>query len=190
MIDLDTWSPTHSFAVDLKLDLPDGLGYQPQVTAIDDLIFLSSVTEYTLRQYTFDGTLTRYIHRDVGFLTGPGVYVSGESRMMSGGYSGLSAPVQLEDGSLLVFAYWPTNVDDPNDHLRRSRNDNAEDPVHASVLDLFKPNGRYVGSLRWDDRRTPPVGRPVTVGPNGKLYTTTNDPFPQVRRYEVTVLEE
>lgn len=59
--------------------------------------------------------------------------------------------------------------------------------MYASALDLLVPSGRYIGSLTWEDRNTPPIGDLITVGPNGKLYTTTNDPYPQVRRYKVDV---
>lgn len=181
-----SWESAHSFPIDLDLDLPEGLASSASVTTIGDSIYASRVTKYTLRRYALDGTLSRVIDRDVDVLVRPGVYTSGNSRGIRA-YSQLSAPVRLPSGHLLTWAYWPTNVDDPDAHLRRSRNDAAEEPVYATAVDLFRANGRYVGSFRWENRRTPPIGRLVTVGPNGKLYTRTTTPFPQVRRYEVTL---
>lgn len=185
-LDPSSWEPVHSFPVDLDLDLPEGLASPASVTTVGDSIYVSRVTEYTLRRYATDGTLGRVIERDVDVLVGPGVQASGDRRGIRT-YSHLSAPLRLPSGNLLTWASWPTNVDDPDAHLRRSRNDAAEEAVYAASLDLFDANGRYVGSRRWNDRRSPPLGRPACIGPNGTLYTTTNDPFPQVRRYEVTL---
>lgn len=139
-----------------------------------------------LRRYAIDGTLVRQVERDVDVVVGPGVHSSDNSRSIRT-YSHLSGPVRLSDPHFLVWASWPTNVDDPDAHLRRSRNDAAEEAVYATSLELFEKNGRYVEALRWENRRTPPIGRPTVVGPNEKLYTVTNRPFAQVRRYEVTL---
>jgi outer membrane protein assembly factor BamB len=185
-LDPGSWDRVHSFPVDLDLDLPEGLASSASVTTVGDSIYVSRVTEYTLRRYGTDGTLGRQIERGVDVLVGPGVYTSGDSRGIRV-YSSLSAPTRLSTGHFLVSASWPTNVDDPNAHYRRSQNDTADEVIYAASLDLFEASGRYVGSLRWDDRRSPPFGRIASLGPNGTLYTTTNDPFPQVRRYEVTL---
>ena len=185
-LDPSSWESVQSFPVPLNLDLPKGLGVSASVTTLGDSIYASSVTEYAIRRYAINGTLVRQIERDVEVLVGPGVYTSGESRGMRV-YSSLSSPVRLPSDHLLTSASWPTNVDDPNAHLRRSRNDAAEEVTYATSLDLFKPSGRYVGSFRWDYRRSPPIGNPHAIGPDGALYTIANSPFPQVRRYEVTL---
>lgn len=185
-LDPNSWEVVHSYPLDLNLDLPEGLATSAEATTIGDSIYVSSITAYTLRRFSLDGTLERRISREIDFLVGPGVYTSGGSRGIRV-YSSLSAPVRLPGGWYLVEASSATNIDDPDAHVRRSRNDTSTDPEYAVLLDLFRPSGRYVGSLRWDGRRTSPIGEPTVVGPNGKLYTTTTDPFPQIRRYEVTV---
>jgi len=185
-LDPNSWKRVHSFPLNSNLDLPEGLASSASVVTVGDSIYVSSVTEYRLRRYAIDGTLGRVIQRDVDVLVGPGVYTSGDRRGIRT-YSQLSAPVRLPSGHLLTGASWPTNVDDPDAHLRRSRNDAAEEAVYAASLDLFEANGRYVGSHRWDNRRSPPIGRIVGRGPDGALYTRTTNPFPQVRRHEVIV---
>lgn len=182
----NSWKRVHSFPLNLNLDLPEGLASSASVVTVGDSIYVSSVTEYRLRRYAIDGTLGRVIEHDVDVLVGPGVYTSGNRRGIRT-YSQLSAPVRLPSGHLLTSASWPKNVDDPDAHLRRSRNDAAEEAVYAASLDLFAPSGRYVGSFRWDNRRSPPIGHPKAVGPTGALYTTTTSPFPQIRRYDVTL---
>lgn len=184
-LDPETWAITHSFPLTMNLDLPEGLATSASATTVGDNIYVSGITEYALSQYAIDGTLTRRITREVNFLLGPGTYERGGSRGIRT-YSGLRAPLRLPGGHLLVVAWWASNVEDPDAHYRRSQTNGAEEIVPATVLDLFAPNGRYRGSLRWTDRYNPPIGSPRVVGPNGKLYTTSTEPFPQVRRYEVT----
>lgn len=74
--------------------------------------------------------------------------------------------------------------------VHRSGTGSAEEPVFKTALDLFSPSVRYIRSLRWKNRTDPPTGNLEAVEPNDTLYTTTNDPFPQVRCYEVTLRTE
>lgn len=187
-LDSGSWEIKHTFPLPSELDLPERFALSASVTTTNDSLYVSRVSDYVLTRYAVDGTRSRRISRQVDILLEPGIYESANSRSMLP-YSYLGAPLQLETGHLLVNATWASNVDDPDAHFRQSQNDRAEDIVWATTLDLFSANGRYLGSLRWDDRREPPIGSPELIGPNGKLYTTTNDPFPQVRRYDVTVTE-
>ena len=185
VIDPATGDLAQSFPLDLSIDLP--VGVKSPTTIIGDHVVASGVAEYTLSWYSPEGTLSRRITRDTPFPMEPAEVKTKDGRTMAINYSQLPTPVQLASGHLLVTASWATNVDDPSAYHRRSLNDNAEELKPATVIDVFEPNGRYVGSLKWDDRWAPPMGTPQTVGPDGTLYTTTDEPFPHVRRYEVTV---
>lgn len=178
----DTWEVVHSFPLSVELKLPENLSVSKSARTVGDRIFVSALGRYAVYEYSLDGTLERRISRRIDVILKPGVF-DGGVRI----YSHLYAPVRLPTGHFLTWASWPTNVDDPDTHYRRSRNDAADEAIYASSLDLFKPDGRYVGSFRWDDRRSPPIGDPKAVGPNGVLYTTATSPFPQVRRFDVTV---
>lgn len=184
----ETASIVHSFPLNTNVDVPERMGMSVSVTTVGDTVYVSGIDEYSLQQFTVEGTPVRRTSRSADSLKGLGVYESGSSARMRV-YSRVWSPIRLSSGHLLVTAFWPTNVDDPDAHVRRLENSNAEEAVFATVLDLFAPNGRYMGSLRWSDRRTPPFGRLVATDANGKLYTTTSDPFPQVRRYNVTITE-
>jgi len=184
-LDPVTGDLAQSFPLDLSIDLP--VGTQVPVTTIGDHVVASGGAEYTLSWYSIDGTLTRRITRDTPFPLDPVEMKRDDGRTVVVNYSQLPAPVQLPSGHLLMTASWATNVEDPGAYYHRSRNENAEELEPATVLDVFEPNGRYMGSLRWDDRWTPPMGTPQTVGPEGMLYTTTDEPFPQVRRYRITI---
>jgi hypothetical protein len=98
----------------------------------------------------------------------------------------LSPPITLSSGHLLVYAFWPMNVDDPDAFagLSSSRGERPE-IQWACSLDVFDADGRFLASSVWEGMREPEVGRPAVVDRNGKLYTVTLDPFPQVRRYRV-----
>jgi hypothetical protein len=184
-IDTDTWTHDRTVEVDFDLDLPERMGTGGGVSVHDDHLWVSHVTAYQLRQYTRDGTPTRQIDRpNIDTIIGPGI--SDDQRLMRV-YGYLGAPAVLPNGHMLVASSWPTNVQDPNEHTEQSANGNAEDPIPASAIDLFDPEGRFQGRLLWEETRTPDIGRIQTIGPEGALYTTTTVPFPQVRRYAVTI---
>lgn len=184
-IDTDTWTHDRTVEVDFDLDLPDGMGTGGGVSVHDEHLWVSHVTAYQLRQYTLDGTPTRQIDRpNIETIIGPGI--SDDQRLMRV-YGYLGAPAVLPNGHMLVASSWPTNIQDPNAHTERSANGDAKDPIPASAVDLFDPEGRFQGRLLWEEMRTPEIGRIQTVGPDGTLYTTASTPFPQVRRYAVTI---
>lgn len=185
LIDPSTWTHKQTFDVDFDLDLPDRMGISGSITVQDTDLWVSHVQAYQFRKYTLEGTQIQQIDRpNIDTIIGPGI--SDDGRLMRT-YGALHAPVVLPDGHLLAASSWPTNVKDPNRHAQQSVDGNAEDPIMASALDLFAPDGSFRGRLQWDETRIPGIGRPESVGPDGRLYTTTNDPFPQVRRYTVTV---
>lgn len=181
-LDTETWTLAHSFLLKREMKLPENLSVSVSVGTVGDSIFVSGLTEYTLSRYSVNGSLGFRISRGVGVLRKPGVYNRGMKI-----YSEMDAPVRLSEGHLLVDVWWPNNVSDPDAHFRRLRTGSAEEVVPVSTIDLFTPIGRYIGSLRWKNRYHPSIGDLKTVDSNGKLYTTTNEPFPQIRRYEVTL---
>lgn len=187
-INPDTWTHKRTVESDFDLDLPDGMGVGGGISVHDDHLWVSHVRAYQLRQYTLDGTPTRQIDRpNIDTIIGPGIYEEGVTRVMMRVYGYLGAPAVLPNGHMLVASSWPTNVQNPNQHVQQSVNGNAEDPIPASAVDLFDPEGRFRGRLQWEETGTPDIGRIQTVGPNGNLYTTASMPFPQVRRYTVSV---
>lgn len=181
-LDPETWTRVHSFSLSVELKLPENVGVSRSAVTIGDSIFVSGLSEYTLSRYSVDGTLGHRISRSVAPPPKPATYDRGVRF-----YGGLNSPVRLPSGHLLVSVSWPSNVDDPDTHYRRSQTGSAKEAVPTTALDLFAPNGRYIGSLQWKDRYHPSIGALEEVGSNGALYTTTTDPFPQVRRYDVTL---
>ena len=112
---------------------------------------------------------------------------------MIAGFGGVGAPRRLASGHWVSAVSWPTNVDDPDDAVRRIVEANQggaefEAKFQASV-DLFDAEGRFLYSLMSGSGRNPEVGTILFVGPDDRVYTRSSDPFPQIRRYRVEIRE-
>ncbi len=162
-----------------------GISVLPQVAFTDGTLYLAQQDRYAVQGFTAEGERRKEIRRpDIGDLLGQGMYnPDGVLRIRT--YSELSIPLIFPDGSSLIASYWSPDVDDPDETLRRAVDGEDVDISFNAALDLYEASGRLLGRLQWNDARKPDVGRPMIVGPNGKLYSATDDPFPQVRRYAV-----
>jgi hypothetical protein len=165
--------------------IPPGVVLQLSHSFHDGQILVGTWEQYVLRVFDADGSLRRRVTRPVDYLRRPGFALQDE-QYLGVALGGLAAPIVLDSGHWLVFATWPTNVDNPNDFAETPA---SERPAieWASSLDLFDDEGRYLTSLRYPGSQAPDIGRPWTTGPDGALYTVTADPFPQVRRYRVII---
>jgi hypothetical protein len=125
--------------------------------------------------------LTRVIGRDADRMVG---------NVNSGGlpaiYSFLQPAVRLPTGHFLATSMW-IDVEDPQADLdRRLADGTFGERPWRSALDLFDPDGRFLYAQEADGP-FPSIGEVQLVGPDGKLYTTVLDPYPQVRRYRVVI---
>jgi len=187
-VDLDALAVTDTlFARPLGFDLPEFFGYGVSTQLEGDRLWTADATSYVLQAYTLDGQLVRQIERtDEDRLVPPGIYTGDQGARMSS-FSRLSTPLRLGD-HLLVHSYWPTNLTDPDAHVRRQvRDQDVPEVTYDAALDLFTADGRLRGRIHYEDTQAAAIGRPMTVGPDGKLYTTTATPFPQVRRYAIHI---
>ena len=187
-VDLDALAVVDTlFERPLGFELPEFFGYGVSTRLEGDHLWVADGTSYVLEEYTPDGRLVRQIERtDESGLLPPGMYAGDQSARMST-FSRLSTPLRLGD-HLLVHSYWPTNLTDPDAHVRRqAREQDVPEVTYDAALDLFTAEGQLRGRIHYEGRQTAAIGRPMAVGPDGKLYTTTADPFPQVRRYAVRI---
>ena len=142
--------------------------------------------EYLLREFDKLGNLTRVIRRDVPQLV-PTLSYAGTGW----NFGEFKPPLRLDNGYFLVPRMRMPNVKSAAQFIAE-----AERLASAGILgdlmewesavDLLDPDGRYIGSLEmpglFDE-----TGRLVLVGPDGRVYTRTSNPFPQVRRYRVEI---
>jgi hypothetical protein len=172
-------------AAEPMVPIPPGVVLQLSHSFAENEILVGTWEQYVLRGYDSEGRLTRRVTRDVDYLRRPGFAIR-DGQYLGVVFGGLAAPIVLADGYWLVMATWPTNVDSPNGYAETPTQQRAVIAWESS-LDLFDPDGRFLYSLRYPGAQSPQIGRPWTVGSDGALYTVVADPFPQVRRYRVTI---
>ena len=165
--------------------IPPGAVLQLSHSFHDDQILVGTWEQYVVRVFDSRGALRRRVTRPVDYLRRPGFAIAND-QYLGVVLGGLAAPIVLASGHWLVLASWPTNVDDPNGYAETPA---AERPeiTWASSLDLFDAAGRFLYAVQTPGSQSPEIGRPWAVGPGGRLYTVTADPFPQVRRYRVVL---
>lgn len=169
------------------LEFGNGLSSGINVEIVDTLIAVGNKKDYSIQFYNRKGSKIKTIKRDFDKLVRPGFYQSGGSRTI-GSYGGLNAPIYLSTGYYLTSLSWPTNIDDPDKFLKNSMNDrqNATKPIFKNAIDLYGADDTLRYSLE-QEGRTPKIGSLSHVDKNGKIYTKADDPFPQIRRYNLTV---
>jgi len=182
VLDAETMEEQHRFEAELIMNFPLEFFPQMQATYHDRHIYTSAYDTYRLRQYTPDGTLVREIRQpDVENLIG-----MGQRRVERGTqfmiHSALSVPYRLHGKDLsLIWSFGPTDLQDPQADVEH------DDVTYQSAIDVYTTDDVLQGRVVWNDTRQPPTGRPLAVGPDGALYTASNSPFPQVRRYDVSL---
>lgn len=143
--------------------------------------------EYLLREFDTAGDVRTVIRREFRTLLPP-VDLGGTGY----GFGQFEAPLVLPNGIHLVPVSWATNVESVEEFVARTRHLRAAgkwpEIEWASALDVLDERGRYLGSLTWEGY-FPDTGIIDEIGPDGRLYTWSTEPFPQVRRYRVVIEE-
>ena len=160
------------------------------------LIVAGSSAGYQFRLYSTAGEVLMHATRAVEYPVRSGYF---EENGMRGvfGFGEVRPPMHLDPDYLLVGVTWTIGIDDPNTFAldafrdRRERANSGEAPAppppSLSSFDLFDREGRLLYSLLEDTGNWPSTGRPLFIGPDNRLYTLADDPFPQIRRYRVIV---
>ncbi|NKB88153.1 MAG: hypothetical protein GKS06_08035 [Acidobacteria bacterium] len=153
-------------------------------------ITFGSVFDYEFRIFGLDGTLGAVVKRPAeGFVPA----AIDMERGSVGSMGNASPPLRLPDGEWFVTASWPTNVTNgiaalrESTQMRRPMTGNGKPRETRTVLDLFDAGGRWLTGLVWEHPDRPDFGTLHMFGLDGRLYTTVWDPFPQIRRYHVTL---
>ena len=168
------------------LQVPQGVGIGIGVKVIKEKIVVGHSHVYKLHFYDVDGKLKKVVARDFQKFVKPGI-LNSDNRWAYITTSSLSPPLQLKNGYLLNSAFWPTNISDPDKHLQLSMNRKAPVVEPANTLDLFNERGELLYSISREDSYMPELGRLAFIDVAGKLYTITDEPYPQVRRYNIKI---
>lgn len=94
--------------------------------------------------------------------------------------------LSIGDGRNLVVAQWMTNTHDI-DAIREAMRGGPPAPPSEFVhsLDLYDADGRLLSTVSGDEPLD--IGRPFASDGAGHIYTLSGTPFPQVRRYRISI---
>jgi len=172
-------------AADPLIPMPPGIVLQLSHYFDGNRILVGTWERYLLRVYDDTGKLQRRVLRPVDYLRRPGFAARGD-QFAAISFGGLGAPIVMPTGHWIVVASWPTNVDDPNAYVELPPQQRPAIQWSSSI-DLFDPEGRFLYSLETPGSVMPAIGRPWAVDNQGRLYTAIAQPFPQVRRYRLSL---
>ena len=181
------WELTGSFtiAASRHFEQPGRMTLGVDSRVIVGALVFGSLFDHEFRTFRTDGRPDRVVQRSQTDFASAVIDLEQQTVGLFGEY--VRAPVRLEGGLWLVQADWPTNMDDPIGFLRRSFAGETTPVEKRHMLDLFDAEGRWLTGRVWDHPDRPPFGAIEMIGPDGKIYTSMHDPFPQVRRYRLVV---
>lgn len=185
----DTLKKVSQFEVEASTnrEVPQGFAFDLNIHIVDTLIATGNIGTYEINLYSIRGEKVKTIARKFEKLMVPGFYSAGNSRSVRS-YGDLDPPVNLKNGYFVTTLSWPTNVDDPDQFLRRSRESNGESAQvkYKNAIDLYDAQGTLLYTIE-SEERTPEIGTIAHIDARGFMYTKSNTPFPQIRKYKVTI---
>jgi len=149
-------------------------------------VWVGNTLEYAVREYGLDGVLRRVIAREHPQLFPYFVY-KGTGLLMGQ----FEPPLWLGDDVGLIARWWLVGIDSIEefqtlwDQYLAAGSPPDTPWASESAIDLIDREGRVLGSLPMDGAFYQSIGTLQAIGPEGRLYTRVDDPYPQVRRYRV-----
>lgn len=163
----------------------EGVSIGVSLQVVDSLIAAGNDKKYTVRLYNIYGKHLKTIKRDFNKLSPEGIYKMGKGIRVCI-YGNFNTFVDLNNGYYLATLSWPVNIKDPDLACKEKKA-----AVLKNSIDLYNSRGILLYSLE-SMGKFPNIGEIAYVDNNGNIYTKTNDPFPQIRRYRpvITAPEE
>ena len=84
---------------------------------------------------------------------------------------------------------WPTNFEDPDQAAEDAFKGNFRELISKNALNVFNAAGDFLYSIEYEGF-TSEIGKIKHADGDGFLYTATNDPYPQLRKYKVMISAE
>lgn len=170
-----------------EAEIGDGMSSSASLTVYKDKIISGNTSGYRILHFDLEGTLTSIIERDFDKIVRPGYYESNGSSSIRT-YGDLSSPYFLNDGSFFIRANWPTNVDDPDEYLRKSRSGTAPDIISAHTYDYYSSQGEILYSFEGEGW-TPEMGHFIFIDEQDHAYTITSDESVTINKYKIIIQE-
>lgn len=182
----DSMTFLSSFEI-IEAELEESQNISLGVKHHDDKIITFSNLAYSFQYYNYDGEVIKEIKRDFEKLMMSGMYSTSTSRTYSS-FGGLRAPYFFPDGSFITILTWPTNINDPNDHVRKRVEGTAPEVQYKHSIDVFNKEGILLYSFEGEGQ-TPSIGTMAHVDHNGIIYTTSVGEEAVIYRYKLNVPE-
>lgn len=193
VVDLTKLTVRHQFA---WTQLPSGsmplnLSLETSVRADEGVILTGSSVGYEFGIYAEDGSILRRVTRAVDYPVRGGV-VQDDASVGLRAFGRILAPMYVDPSYMLVCATWTQGVADPDALAREfflARKEGRPTPTtdERSSFDLYDREGRLLASVEDRGGQWVETGVPQFIGPDNRLYTIAEDPFPQIRRYKVVI---
>ena len=181
IVDVAAWETLAQVDIDVATTDLSLNRWVVSMAVTDGVVAVGDVDSYELHFFDRKGALIRVISRDFDRMVGQ--VASGNTPVM---YSFLEPAVRLPTGHWLTVSLWVDVEDADVDLTRRLAEGTLSDRPFRASVDVFDPEGRFLYA-HGSDGPVPLIGQLQLVGPDGKLYTTASDPYPQVRRYRVDI---
>ena len=173
---------------DIGMKLTKGFRTGMELSVCGGEIRVANIDRYEFKYYNMEGELIKKVIRDFNKIVRPGLWITDTwASIRYFGY--LAAPLKLFDSYEISFSYWPTNVTDPDKYVLLNHNGKAPETKYMNMFDLFNSDGELLYSI-YKDEMLPEIGKPIYVDSYGGIYTLVYDPFPQVRRYKLSINQE
>ncbi len=173
------------------LDMPANVSSGSSVAATSGTIYLGSGADHRFRIYSQAAELVLEVSRPFEHTMRSGV-ASGDGFSGIMDFGGLDEPMPLASGHMLVPVNWTEGIDDPDAaasaYFAQPREEREQPGTRGRALELYDAEGRFLYSYEEDDINWE-MGFIQFVGPDDRLYTVADDPFPHVRRYRVVIEE-
>lgn len=171
----DSLHITESFAAvqSNDLDVPAGVNVSASLNSYENRIVSGSLIGYELRWFDYRGAITKKVTRDFDKIVRPGILTDGTSRFVMA-FGQVGAPFIFPNGYFLVTATWPTNVDDPDEYVKKASVGNRAEVFYRNTTDIYDPEGNLLYSIEAEGYN-PKQGRFLHQDDEGKLYTVSTD---------------
>lgn len=170
-----------------ELDIPASYHIPNLVSIVEDQTVIAGVMSYEIRYYDKEGDLKKRVNRKFPDFFRIGFYDGGQ-RGYAVSLGSLTSFYEIADNYLVNYVIWPSNLDDPDQAAEDMFNGKFPDLKQESSLDLFNKRGELLYSIKSKSAR-PDIGSIKHSDSEGFLYTTTNTPYPQIRKYKIVIEE-
>lgn len=168
---------------DTDLKIPAGAQIAKDATIIGEHIVIAGAMSYRLDFYDSIGSLHKTIKREFPEFVRVG-FVHNSSRGYAVQFGGLTSFYQLSDSLLISNVVWPENIKDPDKAAEMAIKGEFIPLESKNSLDFYSQKGELLYSMLSDGFR-PEIGGILHTDKDGYLYSATNNPYPQVVKYEV-----